>query len=165
MSEIWTSKNRKALKSELLTVRISSQSVFECSGLKKSHHSCLKTEYSFFGLNISVWGFKAQLSEIWTIYVRNPKEKPKPNVLSENWMFLSVFGHNGLDFRRSKMSKIWMKLFGFQTLSKYQTVWNWAKSRSSEIRMCSDFGRWLYYYSDGNWGTLVIKLPAQSNGF
>ena len=33
--------------------------------------------------------------------------------------------------------------FGFRTLSQYWTVWNWAKSRLSEIWTNSDFWRWL----------------------
>ena len=51
--------------------------------------------------------------------------------------FVSAFG-------LQRFKSIQTKLFGFRTVSKYWTIWNWAKSRSSKIRECSDFGRWLY---------------------
>ena len=60
-----------------------------------------------------------------------------------------------MDFRRSKAFKIRTKLFRFRTFGLKSPVWNWDRSRTFEIRTCSNFGALLYSITNIK---LVIRI-------
>ena len=70
-------------------------------------------------------------SDFWKLGLKNTQTeqlcwKTQPFVL------LGPFGRS--IFRQKLFSEIWTKTFRFRMPSEYLTVWNWAKSESSENR-------------------------------
>ena len=126
MSQIQMSEIQIMPKSELLAVQILACSDFQHLGLKNSNKCVRKTNI----WKSAVWAQTeqccAQMSENRMFYVQNP-------TMSKIQTFYPIGPDECSDFGHKMSSENQTILFGFWTDAENRTVWNWAKSRPSEI--------------------------------